>query len=299
MRCGPSRSQIYRYGKLDKQQVILEDGDKELSDVVHDLDAFWLSVSNIGEALKDDFFNIMNDYHLEPHNYIRQLGKIDPELPGKNAEQFDEMLWYLWERVHDEIDDFETILEILSSAFPVYELRTLKSAYKSFIEGQMAPSYEFVILLEAMADFDEIDGLNHFTSDVDKLLSADEELINLSDANEILAIFSILQPWSPIADIVNILESRFGIDAGFLGRLTYDLIKGFYQHRNLTQLLCTGALQQLFKFSDGFKLFGLMSENMITCCNNVSINDALGKELGIMMKTYPYLEHEEEEEKND
>lgn len=210
---------------------------------------------DLQETMEKSFFTLMKDSGMGAISYVKALGEIDSELPGKNPNQFELLLQHFWDGVSGFTYVFSEVLDTLCNAFPNYERVVLKSAFLNFMDGTMDVDYDFAILLERMADFDQIDGMDHFTSDVDKVLPAEleEPIVNVLD--QIEEIIDQLDIYSPFYDVIWILENRFGVDEVYLAQLLYDKICDLYGYYDLNELLRAHSLNDFFKVPDGYKLF--------------------------------------------
>lgn len=224
--------------------------------------------SELQVAMKENFFTLMKDSHMCWDEYVKTLGEIDSELPGKNPSQFDYLMDYIWSLVSSYTIDFSSALDILCGTFPIYERVILKSAYLSFMCGAMDMDGDFAILIERMADFDEIEGVNHFSSDIDELLPPElnEPVINI--INNLEEIFGMLDIGAPIADIIWLLENRFGIDRTYLEQKAYDEICEIFSEYSCDELIRDRAFDEIFKLPDGYNLFLLLIPNIVR--NNIS-----------------------------
>ena len=268
-----SRSSIMRSCREFLKYNSAKDDDCSKTPFQSNLDCFLTEKATLQEKLENDFFGLMTDYKSGALDYVEEIGKIDPELPGKNPEQFDKLLDYFWDRI-STVFDLDVVLDTVCNAFPNYERIVLKSAYMAFMNGEIEASYEFAILLERMSDYDQIDEINHFSSDIDGHLNlaADEPVINLCDTREVTRIFDILVPFSPFADVMWILENRFNIDHDFLSNLAYMKICELYEEYNASELERDNAFNELFKLAKGYELFELYLPNVMCMCTATTFN---------------------------
>ncbi len=244
-------------------------------------DKFLMESASVREELEDRFFELMKSSDLYVIDYIRELGTIDSELPGKNMEEFDKLLAYLWDKVWACVMTLEEAIETVCSAFPNYEMYVLKSAFSAYKESQILLDTNLPYLLERMADYDEIDGSKHFSSYVD--INLPEEyygpVINIPESIE--DIFELMGISSPIYDIVWLLENRFGVDGCYLERKVYDRILEILSESSLDDMAFWNGAEEFFKISDGYKLFlELLPEIMLNGTSRDAVK-VLSEEYGI------------------
>lgn len=245
--------------------------DEQLKVSKHTQERFYILLREkaaLQETVEGNFYNLMENSHMSWNSYIKALGDIDSELPGKNPSQFDCLMDYIWSLVSSYTIDFCSALDTLCSAFPSYERVILKSAYLSFMYGEMDMDGDFATLIERMADFDEIEGVDHFSSDIDELLPPElnEPVINIIDNVE--EIFGMLDIGAPIANIIWILENRFGIDRTYLEQKAYDEICEIFSEYSCDELIRDRVFDEIFKLPDGYNLFLLLIPNIVR--NNLS-----------------------------
>ena len=207
------------------------------------------------EKLQDNLYDFMMESSADKLEFIKEAGRLSSDLPGRNREAFDKVLNFFWTEVYECVYSFEEVLDALCDAFPSYERLILKEAYLAFIDGEMRYDSDFVLLLERMADYDELDEANHFSTDLDLILpcSLEEPVINVYDRLD--EIFASMYPFSPMADIISVLADRFGVDRETLERLAFDKLCTLYAVNTISDLIYNECLNELFKLPEGYDLF--------------------------------------------
>ena len=172
-------------------------------------------------------------------NYMLHIDELDKDLCINNPEEFNKMLNYFWDGVSNYIFDLDIILDTLCNTFPRYTKEIYESCYRTLIQS-CDIYYDFALLMETMADWDESNNSSYFSRLVEDTY---EELIASMDIG------------SPYADFVWILENRFLIDSEKVEKCMRKLFEEIYMNYSLIELVCENALDQLFKLPYGYSMF--------------------------------------------
>ncbi len=174
-------------------------------------------------------------------DYIKRIAHECPRLYEYSESDFRYLLSTVWTLVSADQLSFKPLLNVLCNAFPTYEDIVLEDAYDASLHNGMGKiNDDFCYLLEAMVDYQDVEGVSCFSADV----RADVEYI-----------FECLTLDAPMFDIAWILENRFNVSNEELDQLVEDRIRQLYDNEKIEKLFSEGALVQLFKYAKGYDMF--------------------------------------------
>lgn len=207
--------------------------------------------------------------------FIEKIAHDHPKLYEESRDDFFNLLSTSWTFIYEGRLSFKAMLSTFCNAFPVYEHVILLDAYDALLHNGMGKvSADFYYLLEAMADYQDIEGVKYFK--------------DIADIGEFWGALEELALDAPVADIAWILENRLDVPSEEIREELMLHMEKVYAKEKIEILLLNGTLNEFFKFAEGYDMFLEHLPRLIQ--RDSHPEDQLKKDFGLCVTTKVQME---------